>query len=81
MWHQLHVPDEDDKPRTDRSMVVRPEPKPGERGGGQQGTAEITLGPDSESEIEATPELEEAMRHVASGVQRGRCWCGQGHSL
>lgn len=35
----------------------------------------------AEREIEATPELEEAMHHAASGAQRGQCYCGQGHSL
>lgn len=35
----------------------------------------------AEREIEATPELEEAMHRATSGAQRGRRCCGQGHSL
>ena len=26
MWHQLHVSDEDDEPRTDHSLETKPEP-------------------------------------------------------
>ena len=26
MWHQLHISDEDNEPRTDHSLVTKPEP-------------------------------------------------------